>query len=138
MYKVLIVNDKQFVRRGLAACVDWAACGCEQPELADSGEAAMEQIRRIQPDIVISDINMSSMSGLELVEQINVQYPYIRSILITGIYDFNSVYHAIKFDVIDLILKPTSPSRVRQSLSKAIQHILKSYLFIKSYYKNRQ
>lgn len=123
MYKVLIVDDEQFVRRGLATCIDWAACGCEQPEVADSGEAAMEQIRRIQPDIVISDINMSSMSGLELVEQINVQYPDIRSILITGIYDFNSVYHAIKFDVIDLILKPTSPGRVREALSKAIQHI---------------
>lgn len=123
MYKVLIVDDEHFIRRGLGSCMDWQAWGCELIGAAASGEEAMEIVRKNRPDIVISDINMERMSGLELVEHLSFQYPEIKAILFTGIYDFNNVYSAIKFDVVDLILKPTSPSRIQQALTKAIYQI---------------
>ncbi|MGE4549684.1 MAG: response regulator [Intestinibacillus sp.] len=123
MYKVLIVDDENFIRRGLVSCMDWQAWGCELIGAAENGEQAMELVRQNKPDIVISDINMDKMSGLELVEQLSFQYPEIKAILFTGIYDFNNVYNAIKFDVVDLILKPTSPGRIQQALTKAIYQI---------------
>lgn len=123
LYKVLIVDDENFIRKGLVSCMDWAAWGCELIGAAENGEQAMELVRQNKPDIVISDINMEKMSGLELVEQLSFQYPEIKAILFTGIYDFNNVYNAIKFDVVDLILKPTSPGRIQQALTKAIYQI---------------
>lgn len=123
MYKVLIVDDEQFIRRGLGSCMDWQVWGCELIGAAASGEEAMELVAKNRPDIVISDIHMEKMSGLELVEQLSFQYPEIKTILFTGIYEFNHVYNAIKFDVVDLILKPTSPGRIQQALTKAIHQI---------------
>ena len=123
MYKVLIVDDEVFIQRGLRICMDWAAYGCELIGAASSGEEALEMVRKNRPDIIISDIHMQNMSGLELIEQIGLQYPEIKTILFTGVYDFNNVYNAIKFDVVDLILKPTSPLRIQQALTKAIHQI---------------
>lgn len=123
MYKVLIVDDESFIRRGLAHCMDWEAHGCELLGTANDGRQALETIAQAGADIVISDIHMENMTGLELVERLNKEYPAIKCILLTGIYEFNSVYQAIKYNVVDLVLKPTSPSRVQQAVSKAIQQI---------------
>lgn len=123
MYKVLIVDDENFIRKGLISCMDWTAWGCELIGAAENGEQALALVQENRPHIVISDIHMDKMSGLELVEQLSFQYPEIKTILFTGIYDFNNVCNAIKFDVVDLILKPTSPARIQQALTKAIYQI---------------
>ena len=85
MYKVLIVDDEVFIQRGLRICMDWAAYGCELIGTASSGEEALEMVRKNRPDIIISDIHMQNMSGLELIEQIGLQYPEIKTILFTGV-----------------------------------------------------
>lgn len=123
MYKILIVDDENFIRRGLAGCLDWESLGCKLIGTAANGSEALEIVKNNKPDIIISDINMDKMSGLELVEHVSYQQPDIKCILFTGIYEFNNVYSAIKFDVVDLILKPTSPARIQQALSKAIYQI---------------
>lgn len=123
MYKVLIVDDESFIRRGLEHCMDWGEYGCELVDTASDGLDALEKIHRLEPDIVISDINMDRMTGIELVERLNAGYPHIKCILLTGICEFNNVYSAIKYNVMDLILKPTSPSRIQQAISKAINEI---------------
>jgi len=123
MYKVLIVDDESFIRRGLEHCMDWGQHDCELVDTACDGLDALEKIQRLEPDIVISDINMDRMTGIELMERLNTGYPYIKCILLTGICEFNNIYSAIKYNVVDLILKPTSPSRIQQAISKAINEI---------------
>ena len=123
MYKVLIVDDESFIRRGLEYCMDWGEYGCESVDTASDGMEALEKIKKLEPDIVISDINMERMTGIELVERLNDRYPHIKCILLTGICEFNNVYSAIKYNVVDLILKPTSLSRIQQAIRKAINEI---------------
>lgn len=100
--------------------MNWNEYRCDLVGTATDGLDALSKIEMLEPDIVISDINMNYMTGLELIERLNRERPDIKCILLTGICEFNNVYSAIKYNVVDLILKPTSPSRIQQAISKAI------------------
>jgi two-component system response regulator YesN len=90
MYKVLIVDDESAIRKGLASCIGWTAIGCEVINCASNGKQALEVIEKSQPDIVISDIHMEEMSGIDILKVASEEYPNIKFILLTGIYEFNN------------------------------------------------
>ncbi|MGI6175829.1 MAG: response regulator [Christensenellales bacterium] len=125
MYRVLIVDDDSSIRKGLMTCVDWSALGCEVCGTASNGEEALRMVEKEKPDILLSDIKMPKMTGLELAEAINNKYPSVKCILLTGIYEFDSAYNAIKFGVIEFILKPTSSTKVADAVRKAVALIKK-------------
>jgi len=123
MYKVLIVDDESAIRKGLVSCIDWASIGCEVVKCASNGKQALEFIEKSQPDIVISDIHMDEMSGIDILKVASEKYPNIKFILLTGIYEFNNAYSAIKYNVVDLVLKPTTSSKIMQVVKQAIKKI---------------
>ncbi len=88
MLKVMIVDNESAIRKGLVHCIHWGDLGCEIAAQADDGMMALEQIPVIQPNIVISDIRMPGMDGLELAEIIARDYPGIKVIILTGYPDF--------------------------------------------------
>ncbi|TFE23328.1 response regulator [Cohnella luojiensis] len=121
MYRVLIVDDEPIIRSGLTHFIDWKQHGCEIVGQAGDGLMAKEQVALLHPDIVITDIRMSGLDGLELTEFLYVHYPYVKIIMLTGYADFSYAQSAIRFGVVDFLLKPTTNEQVIQAIGKAAE-----------------
>lgn len=106
MYKVLIVDDEPLARIGLKETVNWIQYGFEIAADADNAITAMELCRKLQPDVVITDICMEPISGLELIENLQKENLFPEIIVISGYSDFAYAQTAIKFGVSTYILKP--------------------------------
>ncbi len=105
MLKVLIVDDEILIRVGIKSCIDWDSNGFEVVGLAEDGAHAFELIEKLHPDIVLTDIKMPNMDGLELIEQIKGKYPEIRVIVLSCYNELDYIKKAIKMGADDYILK---------------------------------
>ena len=119
MLKVMIVDNESAIRKGLVHCIHWGDLGCEIAAQADDGMMALEQIPIIQPNIVISDIRMPGMDGLELAEIIARDHPGIKVIILTGYPDFAYAQRAIQYHVVDFVLKPMTVENLTNAIEKA-------------------
>lgn len=123
MNKVLIVEDEWFTRNSLINAIDWKSVDCEVAADAEDGTQALELIKLHSPDIVVSDIKMDGMDGLELCEQISKYHPNIRVILVTGYSEFEYAQQALKQGVKDFILKPTDPEELLSAVKRITREI---------------
>ncbi|MCL6458293.1 MAG: response regulator transcription factor [Gorillibacterium sp.] len=117
MFKVILVDDEMFTRKGLMKLIDWEACGFQVVEEADNGEDALEVIRRIQPELVVTDIRMPVLDGLELIRRVTegrVANPVF--IILSGYDDFNYAQRAVRYGVHDFILKPIDELHFTETL----------------------
>ena len=78
MYRVVLVDDERLILRGLSTVVPWAELGCEVAGTAHDGADGLEQIRKIRPDIVLTDIRMPNMDGLTMLAAIRSEFPEIQ------------------------------------------------------------
>lgn len=118
MYKVILVDDEAVVRDGLKNTIDWAKHGFRLVGDYASGREAWDAIGEARPDLVISDISMPFMDGLELTELIAANYPYIKVLILTGYDQFEYAQQAIRLKVSDFILKPITAAEIRELLDK--------------------
>lgn len=118
MYKVLIVDDEPLARIGLKETVNWVQYGFEIAADADNATTAMELCRKLQPDVVITDICMEPISGLELIENLQKENLFPEIIVISGYSDFAYAQTAIKFGVSTYILKPVEDEDLTDALKK--------------------
>ena len=105
MYKVLLVEDEDIIRKGLRYMVDWMSAGCLVVGEAVDGEDGLSKIRELKPDIVITDIRMPFMDGLEMLEKSILAYKY-EAIIVTGYGEFDYAKKAISLGVEEYLLKP--------------------------------
>jgi len=121
-YKVFLVDDDRFVRKGLISLIDWEGCGFEVCAEADNGEDALEYIQLNNPDLVITDIKMPVLDGLELIKQIvESKKSPPNFIIITGYSDFKYAQRAVKYSVHDFILKPVDKDEIEETLKKVAE-----------------
>lgn len=125
MLRVMIVDDEPIIRRGIESVPDWAGMCCEVVAVAENGIDAMEKAKIMQPDIVITDIMMPEMNGLELSEALVELYPTIKIILLTGYKEFEYAKKAIQLNVVDYLLKPIDPDDLCAVVKKAVCEINK-------------
>jgi len=118
VYKILIVDDEQEVRQGIISKTKWSEFCFELIGEASNGQEALEIIEKQIPDIVITDISMPLMDGLELSKEIKEQYPIVKTIILTGYEDFTFAQKAIKYGVEDYLSKPIHPNEMNSLLSK--------------------
>ncbi|MCY7488047.1 response regulator [Paenibacillus alvei] len=123
MYKLILVDDEEDVREGVLHEIDWESLGFSVVETAENGQEAMEYIERLQPDIVVTDIHMPFMNGLQLAEWIRSHDPSIRIIILTGYDEFEYAQKAIKLQIDEYVLKPFSALDLQAALVKVKQQM---------------
>ncbi len=105
LYKILLVDDEEEVRKSIIKKINWEEEGFLVVGDAENGVEALEKIENLNPDLVFTDIRMPYMDGLELINEINIRYPLIKSIIFSGFDDFDYAKEAIKMGVIEYVLK---------------------------------
>ncbi|AIQ47395.1 hypothetical protein R70723_16985 [Paenibacillus sp. FSL R7-0273] len=119
MFKVLLVDDEVFVRKGLLALIPWESLKFSIVGEADNGAEAMELIQQLEPDLVITDIRMPILDGLELVRSVKEAFfPDPMFIIISGYHDFKYAQQALRYGVHDYILKPIDEEEMSATLRK--------------------
>lgn len=122
--KILIVDDEYLLRQGIKHLLDWKKEGFEIVGEASNGREALDLIDTLKPHIVISDMVMPVMDGLELVSIIKENYPEIQIVILSGYSDFDYVKGTFKLGVTDYILKPKlNPDEVLQLLKNIAGNI---------------
>lgn len=119
MIKTLIVDDEPFIRQGLRVLIDWEKYGYEIVDEAENGIKAIEKIKEKKIDLVITDIKMPEMDGLELIKYVSENIKRkINYIVLSGYCEFEYARKAIKYNVQDYILKPIQREELISSLGK--------------------
>jgi len=118
MLSVMLVDDEPLIRRGLKKLIDWQLHGFRIVGEADNGEEALELVAREETDIVVTDLKMPAMNGLELSEALKVRYPALKVIVLTGYDDFPYVQQSIRNGVADYLLKPVNADALVRSLQQ--------------------
>jgi two-component system, response regulator YesN len=117
MFKVLLVDDEQFVTKALKVLIDWEELGYFVCGEAKDGQAALELIREQKPDLVITDIRMPRMDGLNLVKQcVQVLKLNSKFIILSGHNDFKYAQEAIRYGVKEYLLKPVDEIELTEKL----------------------
>ena len=124
-YSVMLVDNEPVIQRGLMQLIDWKALGCYVRSIAYDGADAVRQIQESPPDIVITDIRMPEMDGLQLCAWVREHCPDIQLILCTGFPDFEYAQQAIQYEVADFVLKPTTEEGLSAAVKKACQRLQK-------------
>ena len=125
MLKIIIVDDEPLYRKYLINSVEWEKYGFQVCCEAKNGIDALEKIHEYKPDIGLVDINMPFMDGLELAEKIRGASLDVAVILVTGYNEFEYARKAIKFGVVDYILKPFDNEELMTPLLKVKEAIEK-------------
>ena len=122
MYSVFAVDDEPIVLEGIRSKIDWEGSGFTFAGEATDGEIALSMIHEIKPDILITDIKMPFMDGLQLAQAIKQTQPWIKIIILSGHDEFDYAKKAISIGIEDYLLKPFTPDELLASLNKtAIQ-----------------
>lgn len=122
MRKVLVADDEMIERKGIASLLMFEDYDLEILEAAN-GKEALELVKQKKPDILISDIKMPFMNGLELMDEVRKFCPDMGIIVITGYSDFSYAHTAIKNGVVGYVLKPVDPDEFHQIFDKAMTAI---------------
>ena len=121
--KVFLVEDERIVREGLRDMIPWEQYGFVFAGEAPDGEVALPMIRRIHPDILITDIKMPFMDGLSLSRLVNRELPDTRIIILSGYDDFEYAQQAIELQVDQYLLKPISKANAIKALEQTRKRI---------------
>lgn len=105
MYKIILADDEATMRRALLTLVDWKAMDCGVVYAAEDGQAVLDYLSICKPDIVISDIRMPRVDGLQLAEYLAKREPQIKMILLTAFAEFQYAQQAIRWNVSEYVVK---------------------------------
>ena len=119
MLQVLLVDDEPFILQGLSMLIDWEKEGFVIAGTAANGREALAFLEKTKVDLIIADIKMPSMTGVELLEKIRTQHisdAYF--IILSGYSDFEYARKAIQYSCMDYILKPVRQTELKHVLDK--------------------
>lgn len=105
MYKVMLVDDETLILSGIKFLIDWEKNGCVIAATAGNGQDALEKIRRLQPDIVLADINMPVMDGITLMKKVGEEFPHIVFIILTNLEEFELARQALHYRAVGYLVK---------------------------------
>lgn len=119
MYKLIIAEDEERVRKGLTDNVDWKSFGFEVSGSVGNGHKALELMEENVPDVLLTDIKMPIMSGLELMRLVKDKHPQVKIVVLSGYGEFDFVKQALECGALEYILKPTQIKDIENAFAKA-------------------
>lgn len=119
-YKIIIIDDEPMILKGLQQLVKWEDINCVVSGTAKNGEEGLELIKTIMPDIVISDIRMPKLSGLEMINLSKDIQQDTKFIVLTGHRDFDYAREALDLGVVKYLLKPTNIEDIKSAVLDAM------------------
>lgn len=123
LYKVFLVEDEIVTREGIRDSVDWASAGLRWCGEASDGELALPMIEAEAPDILITDIKMPFLDGLELSRIVRTRLPQTRIVILSGHDEFRYAQEAIQLGVTEYLLKPISAQDLLDALARIRRQI---------------
>lgn len=123
MYQIMLVEDEMLVRESMAQNTNWDKFGFAPPHVFENGRQALEQLESVLPDVVITDICMPFVDGLELARNIYEKFPDTIVVVLTGFSEFSYAQKAIRYHVHDYLSSPSA----RRSLISCWRTCLRSF-----------
>lgn len=127
LYKIMIVDDEEEIRLGIIKKIDWEANGFIIVGDAENGQDALEKIEKFQPDVVMTDIKMPFMDGLQLGQKLVDIMPSTKIVIFSGCDDFEYAHRAIKINVIEYVLKPINSIELIEVLKRLKEQLDREY-----------
>ncbi|HJC92157.1 MAG TPA: response regulator [Candidatus Mediterraneibacter excrementigallinarum] len=118
MYRVIVADDEPIALEHISSIIGKKCPQYEVVETAENGKEALEKVAGLHPDLLITDIKMPLMSGIELASEIHEKYPDTYTLIVSGYSDFEYARSAMQSGVCDYILKPVIPSAMAKSLEQ--------------------
>lgn len=118
MLKVLIVEDEEMIRKGIVLTVDWAALGCVVVGEAANGQEGLEAARRLEPSLIITDLKMPKMDGIEMLTALRAEGCNAYVIILTAYDNFTYVRSALRLGAVDYLLKPFHDGDLEKSIQQ--------------------
>jgi two-component system, response regulator YesN len=128
MYKLLIVDDEETIREGLSKIVNWKSLGYEIVQAVEDGQDAVGYMEKSPVDIILTDIKMTFMSGLELAKYVHENKPTVRVVIISGFKEFEFARQALCYNVKHYLLKPTRLDELKRVFSELKEEMDKEIL----------
>ena len=126
MYNVFIVDDEPFIIEGMKALVPWEEYGLYVVGVASNGREALAEIENVPVDILLTDIMMPVMDGLELISKVKERNPDIKCIVLSGYQEFNYVKKGMELGIENYLLKPVDEQELHFTLLNCIEKLEKS------------
>lgn len=123
MYKVLLVDDEPLITKGLMALLDWEDYGFEVVNTAESGEEALSFLKENSIDILITDIMMEEMTGLELIKEAKIIQPEIKCIVLTGYQEFEFIKQGLLLGIENYLVKPVDEEELLTTVQNVSQKL---------------
>lgn len=123
MYKVIIVDDEPIIVEGLKIGIEWSKYDCEIVGTASNGLEGLDLVKKLQPNIVFSDISMTNMDGLTMIAAIKSEYPNTEVCLLTGYRNFEYAQQAVKLGVSRFLLKPSKIDEIEEAIQAMIDSL---------------
>jgi len=120
VFKLLIVDDERNTREGLIECIKWQELEIGKIEQAEDGLLALEKASVFKPDIILCDIRMPKMNGLDFSARVRDLLPDCKIIFLSGYSDKEYLKTAIRLQAVDYIEKPVNLDEVQKAVSKAV------------------
>lgn len=122
MYKLLIIEDEKLLREGLIEMIDFNRFQCVLSGEAYNGTEGIRLIQQLQPDIVLLDLYMPLVNGIDVLKATKNRFDY-QAIIITGHAEFEYAQKAVSLGVSDYLLKPIEQEELNQALEKVIKKL---------------
>ena len=123
MLKVLVVEDEEMIRKGIVLAVDWAALDCVVVGEASNGAQALEAVERYDPSLIITDLKMPVMDGLEMLRQLRERGNNAFVIILTAYDSFSYAQTALRLWAVDFLLKPFHDGELEQAVTRLKQRM---------------
>jgi len=120
LYRIILVDDEITTRKGLILGIKWSSLGLEFCGEAKDGIEGLELARRVQPHVILTDVRMPHMNGIEMVTQLRKELPQCKIIFMSGFTDKEYLKSAIHLKAVDYVEKPLSLTEIAASLSNAV------------------
>mgnify|MGYP000070732755 CR=1 FL=1 len=123
MYKVMIMDDEPWSRKVIKQLIEWDKLQLENVGEAEDGTQGLQMIEELNPDILVTDMRMPGIDGIELLKALNEQHPSLKIIVMSGYDDFVYLKQAIRSRVKEYILKPVDPDELNAALTQSIHEL---------------